>query len=82
MYFVLFQNFIRSKSYDSFDVNIYFSYISLLCNIYFVFVSIISKQWIIWFFNIFFKSLHVQAMASSSNCRTNQSHTRANHAMK
>ena len=45
MYFVLFQNFIRSKSYDSFDGNIYFSYISLLCShIYFVFVSIISKQ--------------------------------------
>ena len=40
----LFQNFIRSKSYDSFDGNIYFSYISLLCShIYFVFVSIISK---------------------------------------
>ena len=29
----------------------------------------------------FFKSLHVQAMASSSNCNTNWTHTRANHAI-
>ena len=36
MYFVLFQNFIRSKSYDSFDGNIYFSLIFLCCVVIYI----------------------------------------------
>ena len=74
IYFVLFQQFLGSESSDSL---IFFGLSEVLIFEFLSYFFAASK--IVW--QIFFKSLQVQAIASLSNCNTNWNHTRANHAM-
>ena len=74
IYFVLFQYFLNSESSDFL---IFFGLSEVLISEFLSYFFAVSE--IVW--QIFFKSLHVQAMTSSSNYNTNWNYTKANHAM-